>query len=170
MRHLRVVVVIAAVVLLCSTSASAGGNGRTEKIVLPPTCYTEVPTVACGDFQVLADWCEFGAVLVRFDSNGNAVQAVYHWTVGNSIYYNSEDPTIMVEGRREHVQNRLLVQDNILYGTGPAYRVIIPGEGAVMLGIGHWKYDYNTDELTWYGGPFEAFSGDVPAMCEVLAQ
>lgn len=170
MRILRFTAVVAMVALLCAAPVSAADNGRTEKITLPPNCYNEVPTLDCGDFLVLADWCEVASVMIRYDSYGNPVQAVYHWEFGSSVYYNSEDPTIMVEGRREHSQNRLLIQDNILYSSGPTYRVIIPGEGVVALDTGHWMYDFNTGEVTYIGGPHQVTGGDASALCEALAQ
>jgi hypothetical protein len=170
MKMLRSVLAMVAVVLLCGTTSFAADNGRTEKFTIGPTCYTEFPTIDCGDFWVLNDWCETTVVMVRYDKEGNPVQAIRHLSVGGSTYYNSEDEAIRVEGLREHVLNRIRIEENILYGSGPGYRVVVPGEGIVFLNTGHWTYNLVTGEIIWIGGPHQAITGDAPALCEALKQ
>ena len=170
MKTSRSVPVMAAVAALCCATAFAADNGRTEKFTIGPTCYEEVPTIDCDDFWVLNDWCETTVVMIRYDKEGNPVQAVNHLSVGGSVYYNSADETILVEGLREHALNRIRIEENILYGSGPGYRVVVPGEGIVFLNTGHWTYNLATGEIIWIGGPHQAITGDAPALCEALRQ
>jgi hypothetical protein len=170
MKTLRIVLVMLAVALLCSASAFAADQGRTEKYTIGPFESFGIETINCGDFWVLNDWFENYVVMVRYDKYGDPVQEVYHLSVGGSVYYNSEDPTISVEGLREHVNNRIRYEENMLYGSGPGYRVVVPGKGVVLLNTGHWTYNFDTGEYNHVGGPHQAITQNAPALCDLLKQ
>lgn len=167
MRVTRVAVAALAASLVWCGVALAEDNGRTEHYTLGPAEFWAVPTLDCGDFWVLNDWFETYVVVVRYDKDGNAIQSLLHMSVGGSVYYNEFKPDIKLEGVREHVLNRIRIDEDMVHGAGPGYRVVVPGQGVVLLQTGMWFFDMETGELQ-FGGPKQVFEQNAPLLCDAL--
>jgi hypothetical protein len=155
----------AAMFVLVGSVAFGESQRRTEivQVVLEP--FTEV-VAECGDFQVLNSYGGVVRLVIRYDASGTEVQDIQHFLVTDSVYYNSTDPALSIEGRAEHVNGRLT--DGIFYLAGPGYRVKVPGAGPILLWTGHWAFNTVTGEFEFFRGPAGISEEETAAICHAL--
>lgn len=120
----------------------------------------------CGGFLVRNSYGGTVRVMVRYDKAGTQVQAVQHAVYTDSIYYNSANPLLFLEGIAE--RGTVRVVDGLLYVSGPAYRVTVPGSGLVFAWTGHWVINTATGQIEAQHGPADLLEGDIAALCRAL--
>lgn len=153
------------IALLLSSVAFGESQRRTEivQFVIEPA--TEV-VVECGDFEVLNSYAGVLRLMIRYDASGTEVQRITHFLLTDSVYYNSTDPALSIDGQAEHVNGRL--RDGIYYAAGPAYRVKVPGAGPILLWTGHWAFNTVTGEFEFFRGPAGISEEETAAICHAL--
>jgi hypothetical protein len=150
-----------AVMLALGGSASAAGPER-ETIQVEDTEFI----ADCGDFDVLTDYVLDLEMIIFFDSAGNPDYARVHYKV-HDFYYNSETG----EGFAETESGYNLVDlpsEREVISAGLAYRVTVPGGGAVLLQAGRLVFD-DAGDVVFEAGPHQVLSGDTDKLCEALA-
>jgi hypothetical protein len=126
----------------------------------------------CGDFLVLQDYGVEGYERHYFNKDGSLNRIFSNLDFPDGIYYNANDPSYWLAGTAEHTQSWLHFDENgdpINYvESGPAFRIIVPGYGAVFIGTGHAIYDANAGQWTFLAGPRDFLRGNFDALCAAL--
>lgn len=103
-----------------------------------------------------------------FDNNGDFVRNRAIFKVLNSVYFNSVDPGLSLEGGPGEVEiGHFNAVENTLALTGASFRVTVPGVGVIYLDAGRTLFDFNTGEIT-KSGPSDFEDGNVDALCDAL--
>jgi hypothetical protein len=152
------------VVLLGSLGAAAGQR-RTEIVRFNVGPFDEF-VGSCGSFDVYNSYSGMVRLMVRRDKSGSDVQSVQHFYVVDSVYYNSGDPGVFVEGSAETTHARFI--GDLVYLAGPGYRVTVPGAGLVFRWMGHWIYNISTGEFEVVGGKSDLLEGQFEDLCKAL--
>jgi len=125
----------------------------------------------CGDFLVLSDYTVDAKGRAYLNKDGSLSRLFFDFDVPQSIYYNSEDASYWLPGTAEHIQQWFHFAEGEalthIVTIGAAVRVILPGYGPVLMGIGRLKLDVSTGELT-FTGQFDQFNGNLDAICAAL--
>jgi len=107
-------------------------------------------------------------VTTFFNNNGDFVRQSVMFKVSNSVYFNSEDPSIYLDGGPGEVEiDQFNATTSTLSITGVPFKVTVPGQGAIFLEAGRTFIDFNTGEVT-YSGPSDFEEGNVDALCDAL--
>lgn len=126
----------------------------------------------CGDFLVLTDYSIDASGRAYFNKNGSLNRLYFDFDVTQSIYYNSEEPSYWLPGSSEHIQQWIRFNENEdatnLVTTGVAAKVILPGYGPVLMGVGRLKLDFAAGEFTFMAGQFDQFAGNLDPICAAL--
>ena len=166
---LRRVLLFAVVFVLLGTVGFGESKRRTEKIVVGPIYVVGLVIGDCGSFEVLSDFVALIGGTALYDKSGLLVQEVSHYLIGESVYYNSTDPTkSVVGGPAESENDRIDWASGFYYGTGPSYKVRVPGHGVIFMETGHWVANMNTGEYVFNSGQNQFVDGDVAALCDYL--
>jgi hypothetical protein len=162
--------------IILSTLAAAmavmlalAGSAAAEKI--PPDTQRfvddEVQTFLfadCGDFEVRSDFTVEGTITTFYDSSGNPDYYKMH-LIFHDFFYSTENPD---EGFAETNVESLVVDassDAEVTVSGLQYHVTLPGEGIVLVGAGTLRFDTETGEIDFEGGPHQLESGDTDEVC-----
>ena len=159
-------VVVRAVIALLFACSAAFAQGRVERFEVD---FLDGPFVVtqCDGFSIMNYYAGTGRIAERYDRDGNFVQGIYHFTYTENVFYNSEDPSIRVEGVGGE-QNLTRDAGGVYYNSGSPIRVIVPGEGLVVSLIGHYAYDYVNGQSLFHHGPAGFWEGDFEALCRLL--
>lgn len=118
----------------------------------------------CGDFEVRSDFTVEGAITTFYDSSGNPDYYKMH-LIFHDFFYSTENPD---EGFAETNAESLVVDapsDAEVKVSGLQYHVTIPGEGLVLVGAGTLRFDTETGEVVFEGGPHQLESLDTGEVC-----
>ncbi len=149
------------------------GFGQDKRRAEPfkyPLSVTEQVVGNCGTFDILTDWVAMVVGNVIYDKDGEAVQKIELFRViGQSIYYNSENPDLFLTGGPgESGLGRYDLQNGILYIGGINFKVRVPGYGPVYYETGHAVMDLETGEVLFNSGHNQALGQDLEALCKFL--
>jgi hypothetical protein len=163
------VVAVTVVLLLMSSVAFSQDNRRTEKFSIPVT-QTGVLVGQCGNFDVLNDFTALVSGTIVYDKSGVAVQTIEHVRViGESIYYNSANPTKSVlGGPGEGEMHRIDGTTGIVYISGPSWKIRISGYGLIFAETGHVVFDETTGQIFFNSGHNQFLDQDLAAVCNYL--
>jgi hypothetical protein len=118
----------------------------------------------CGDFEVRSDYTVEGAITTFYDSSGNPDYYKMH-LIFHDFFYSTENPD---EGFAETNVESLVVDassDTEVTVSGLQYHVTMPGEGIVLVGAGILRFDTETGEVVFEGGPHQLESADTDKVC-----
>jgi hypothetical protein len=185
-------IVVVSVLAACSESAGPLGPRPEARASRLPTAATAVPGTpsyaraevirdipdvvvglnlgSCGTFDILADWTASLSLTFHYDQDGNLVwlNSTYR-TIGRSRYYNSSDPAIEVAGGPGEFQaTRVDLVDGVARGSGPSYKVTLPGYGAIFFETGTFTVDLSTNAVTHNSGQNQLLEADFAALCRAL--
>ncbi len=165
----RSVFAVAFVLLLMSSVALAQVNGRTEKFKVPFTD-TGYFVGQCANFNVLTDFAGIYSGTLVYDKSGSVVQIIQHIRlIGESIYYNSTDPTKSVlGGPGEREMDRIITETGLQYTSGPLFKIRIPGYGLIFAETGHFVFDTATGQFLFNSGHNQIVDQDLAALCDYL--
>jgi hypothetical protein len=163
--NFRQVLAVAVVAVLVGGVTFAGSQRRTEILRFSDGPYDEFLT-SCGSFDIYVNWAATIRLTVRRDKSGTEVQTIQHYIVTDSVYYNSDDPGMYVEGTME-LNNARIVGD-VWYFSGAPYRVKVPGSGLVFRWTGHWAYNAVSGEFEAVRGKSDLLEGNFSDLCKAL--
>jgi opacity protein-like surface antigen len=157
------------VLLLLSSVAFSQDKRRTEKFSFSSS-ETGFLVGQCGTFDVLSDWTFLLTGTDLYDKSGQLVKEGYHYRViGASLYYNSENPAKEVfGGPAEHENVRYDPATGVYYGSGPSFKIRIPGYGLIFAETGRWGFDENTGQYVFNSGHNQFVDKDLAALCNYL--
>jgi hypothetical protein len=118
----------------------------------------------CGDFEVRSDFTVEGVITTFYDSSGNPDYYKVH-VIFHDFFYSTENPD---EGFAEtDVESQLVdaSSDALVKVSGVRYHLTMPGEGLVLVGAGTLRFDTETGEIVFEGGPGQLESGDTDEVC-----
>ena len=165
----RSVFFVALVLLLVSNIAFSQDSRRTEKFKIPFTD-TGFFVGQCGTFDVLTDFAGIYSGTLVYDKSGAVVQTIQHIRViGESIYYNSTDPTkSVIGGPGEREMDRIVTESGLQYTSGPLFKIRIPGYGLILAETGHFVFDTTTGQFLFNSGHNQVVDQDLAALCDYL--
>ena len=153
-----------AVMLALAGSASADNIPPDRQRFVDDEEQTDV-FADCGDFEVRSDFTVEGAITTFYDSSGNPDYYKMH-LIFHDFFYSTENPD---EGFAEtNVVSLVSLDasgDTELKVSGLQYHVTIPGEGLVLVGAGTLRFDTETGEVVFEGGPHSLESDDTDKVC-----
>ena len=159
---------LGALAMVCGAAAWAG---KPEQFPAWSSQIVGEEVANCGDFLVLTDYTVDAKGRAYFNKDGSINRLFFDFDVPQSIYYNSGDASYWLPGTGEHIQQWFhFGEDESLTDIvtiGVAVRVILPGYGPVLMGIGRFKRDLITGEST-FNGQFDQFNGNIDAICAAL--
>ena len=124
----------------------------------------------CGDFLVLSDWVESGWFRGVFDKSGNLHHGTVRIEYHESVYYNSEDPSKIIDGGPgEHQMEHFAFGENLFWVTGPIARITLPGQGQILHQGGRVLLDLETGQVIGTSGPQSLEEGDTELLCAALS-
>jgi len=118
----------------------------------------------CGAFEVRSDYTIEGAITTFYDSSGNPDYYKMH-LIFHDFFYSTENPE---EGFAETNVERLVVDassDTEVKVSGLQYHVTLPSVGLVIVGAGTLRFDTETGEVVFEGGPHQLESGETDELC-----
>jgi len=129
----------------------------------------------CQGFSVMTDYVTKFTALDFFDKDGNWLKGKTQYRIlGESVYYNSANPTKAVSGGPGEVANQFwdLTAGEIRV-SGLIYKVRIPGYGPIYYETGElvWQCDpgtFSNCSVVSNTGHNQSVEGDVAALCEYL--
>lgn len=164
----RRLVLLAGLLLLVAAVNSVAGE-RNQIIRLPPSSTTEF-VASCGGYDVMTTFVGSETLHLQFDKDGNLVKSKSHYRMdGRSIYYNSLDQSIAIEGGPEHLNVNMDLEDGLIKISGVNFKVTLPGVGMIFHQGGHYTYDLATGQFVHVGGPNDMWDGNFAALCAALA-
>ena len=125
----------------------------------------------CGTFQVWTDFHGEGFFIERFNQAGAVTKVNQHINFSQSIYYNSENPAIFIEGGPGELQNDhfdFTGDVPTLAITGLTFKVTLPGNGVIFHEAGRIVIDFETGEVLFQAGPHDFGDQEVAALCTAL--
>ena len=126
----------------------------------------------CGDFIVKADFHVYGYLRIYLNQDGSIDKVFYNEDYLNGIYYNENYPNEWLAGTTEHVQQWEHYENGEMDRfviSGPEYKVIVPGYGAVLLSVGHVIWEAPDWNLSFTAGPSIYADDDaLDAICAML--
>lgn len=127
------------------------------------------------DFDILANWEYEVKWMDLFDKNGQWVKEVTQYKVlGQSLYYNSEDPDRAVAGGPGEVENgHYDAASGVMSFHGLSWKVRVPGQGMLWFETGTMvfqcdPYTFENCEIVSNTGHDQFVDGDVEALCDYL--
>ena len=153
------------VMFLAPATTSLAANPTKETFLFPDSLF---PIGSCNGFDIVNISDLEIIVTTFFNNNGDFVRQKVMFKVRNSIYFNSEDPSIYLDGGPGEVEiDQFNATTNTLSITGAPFKVTVPGQGVIFLDAGRTFIDFNTGEVT-YSGPSDFEEGNVDALCDAL--
>ena len=172
---LRRVLAFAVVFVLLGSVGFGESKRRTVKGSVGPVAVTGVAVADCGDFQVLADWVALITWTDVLDKDGQWVRSSQHYTVlGESLYYNSEDPDrAVVGGPGENENSNWDAATGVVSFHGLMWKIRVPGHGVLWFETGSLvqqcePYTFQNCEAVSNTGHNMVHDGDIEALCEYL--
>ncbi|MDX1380707.1 MAG: hypothetical protein R3233_06285 [Xanthomonadales bacterium] len=161
---------LAAALTACLVTPSTNAQSRHASFSFGPFELTGIPIADCGDFLVLTDYVEAGSVHEVYDKNGNLRRLTAQIEFYESVYYNSEDPSKIIDGGPGERQNESFHAANgLLLITGPVIRITLPGHGQIFHQGGRLVFDVNAGEIVAASGPQSFEEGDSELLCAALS-
>jgi hypothetical protein len=161
-----VMMALGALAITCSVAAWAG---KPERIPIAGGATGELVT-DCGDFELLTDYQAEGYVLNYFNRDGSLDKVFVNVDFVGGIYYNADDPSYWLPGVAEHAQRWYYMKDGGMQWVeiGSPFRVILPGHGPVLMGVGRLVHDLTTGAITFMAGRWDPYVGNFDAICAAL--
>lgn len=167
--HQRSVCVISilTVVLLGAATASLAAKPVKQTFFLPDT---GLVIGECDGFEII-NVADLEITVTSFFSNdGDFIRERVMFRVRNSVYFNSVNPDISLDGGPGEVEvSHFDAVDNTLSFKGAPFKVTVPGSGVIYLQAGRTFIDLNTGEVTT-SGPSDFDDGNVDELCDALTQ
>ena len=164
----------AAAFILLGSVAFGESKRRTEKGSFS-NAVTGFVVGQCDGFQILADWVFQLSWVDLYDKSGQFVQEIDHYRVlGQTVYYNSEDPTKAVfGGPGESEQSQYDGATGMIYGHGAIWKIKVPGYGVIFAETGTYilqcdPYTFSNCELVSNTGHNQFWDNDLAAVCDYL--
>ena len=168
MRH-RSVVAVVVVLLLMGSVGFGQGQGRSEKYTIGPFGAIGEVVGNCGTFDVKVDYVALITGNLVYNKSGQLVNDVGHFRViGESLYYNSENPAKAVTGGPVELENSRTLDGYMYYGSGPSWKIRVPGYGLIFAETGHIIYDQRAQEILFNAGHNQFVDKDLAALCDYL--
>jgi hypothetical protein len=147
----RNVVALLVVLLLIGSVGFSESQRRTEKFYIPLPPATGLFIGSCGSFDILSEGTALMTGTNVYDKSGQFVMQIMHFRViGESLYYNSTNKAKAVAGGPgEGEIQRFDAATGLVYGSGPSWKVRVPGYGLIWAETGHFVYDTNTGEFVF---------------------
>lgn len=164
--------------LLALVLAAGAGTPASKAWAVPPNKVDFAFDVVgflvgdCGTFQVWTDFFGEGFFIERFDQDGTVTKVNQHINYSQSIYYNSENPAIAIEGGPGEVENDqfdFTGDTPTVAVTGVVFKVTLPGHGVIFHEAGRAVFDFATGEALFQAGPHDFQEQEVAALCAALA-
>ena len=165
---LRRVLAFAVVFVLLGSVGFGESKRRTEFFTYTLGPVEEVLTACPAGFNIVNRLFIHSRVLARVDQDGMPVQEIWHNTFSDSIFYNDADPMYWLEGSEKPQTDRVVFEDNKVYISGHAFKVVVPGEGVVAQTVGRWTFNMLTGEWEDWHGPDDYFVANWDALCRAL--
>jgi len=147
---------------------SAGRRAAVVKDVPDPVVGLTIGS--CGAFDILSDWNGLLQFTYYYDGDGNLVrQHLRYRILGQSRYYNSADPQLVVLGGPGEIQNnRWDFTDSTVAYSGVAWKITLPGYGTILFETGKTVFDLTTGTIIHDTGHNQLNEQDFAALCEAL--
>lgn len=159
------IVSLSAAIVLSAASVSLAAKPVKQSFFIPDALLF---IGECDGFEIINVSDLDITVTSFFDSDGNFVRERAMFKVMNSVYFNSVDPSLSLEGGPGEVEiGHFNAVENTLALTGASFRVTVPGLGVIYLDAGRTFIDFNTGEVT-NSGPSDFEDGNVDALCDAL--
>lgn len=124
----------------------------------------------CDEFDIINVSDLEIIVTTFFNNDGDVVRERAMFKVRNSVYFNSANPDISLDGGPGEVEiDHFNAMNNTLSFKGAPFKVTVPGAGVIFLEAGRTFIDFNTGEVT-NSGPSDFEDGNVDALCDALTQ
>ena len=162
---LRRVLAVTVMAVFVGGVTFADGQRRTEILRFSDGPYDDFLT-SCGSFDIYVNWAANIRLMVRRDKSGTEVQSIQHFITTDSVYYNSVDPGMYVEGTME--LNNVRIIGDVWYFSGAPYRVKVPGSGLVFRWTGYWAYNTANGEFEVVRGKSDLLEGNFSDLCKAL--
>lgn len=143
-------------------------TGATSASAEPPTRFADsdsgsVPLLDCGTFQVFDQFTLNLRGTEYYDKDGNPIRLDFHvW--GTDTLYNPTNGKSF-SGTFSHRES-IELESGDLRVSGIAFRIAVPGEGAVVLDVGRVVFDSNG--VVSVAGPHQLLAGDIEGVCAAL--
>ncbi len=134
--------------------------------------FVEFPVGDCGEFQILNDGVFEGFFIVHFDQAGNVTHVNQHIKFSQSIYKNSEDPTIFLEGGPGELENDrfdFTGDQPVVAISGVQFKITVPGHGVIFHQVGRTIFlNEPPFDILFQAGPNDFTEENVAALCAAL--
>ena len=172
---LRAVLAFAVVFALAGTVGFGDSQRRTVKGSFGPFAETGAVVGQCDGFEVWADWVALITWVDVLDKDGQWVRSTQHYKVlGESHYYNSEDPDRVVAGGPGETENMNLdAASGVFYVHGLSWKARVPGYGLIWGETGNFvaqcdPYTFQNCEVASNTGHNQYNDQDLAALCDYL--
>jgi hypothetical protein len=168
----RKVLVLAVVFLLVGTVSF--GQKRTERISVVVT-ESENVVGQCEGFEIWDDAVALLSWTDLYNKNGQWVKTNQHYRIlGETLYYNSEDPSRSVLGGPGEVEHeQFFAATGVLKADGLSWKIKVPGYGLIWAETGAmvWQcdpYTFANCVLVSNTGHNQFVDEDLAALCNYL--
>jgi hypothetical protein len=152
--------VLVAVALPLALVPVAGATAPTTETMVAHPHFVLVN--ACGSFSIISDFNSERRVTTFYDQDGTPIRRVVHAKIPGTITNSVTGKMLAAFGERTIITDLVT---GAVSSTGTNVHVVVPGEGTVELGAGHFGIDDD-------GNPFADGRLDGPApvaLCEALS-
>ena len=149
--------------------SAANAAGKPDTLRLGPLHFTDQPVADCGDFDVLVDYTLDALLTFYYDRDGNDWRFTRKLFLenGNSIFYNSNDPSYWLPGAPGQREIDTFKLDRTMTMTANIFRVMLPGHGAIFLTAGRIIIN-EYREVIFQAGRSDYWNEDYDALCAAL--
>ena len=155
----RYAVLVAIVLALALVPVARATAPTTETMVAHPHF---VLANACGSFSIVSDFNSVRRVTTFYDQDGTPIRRVVHAKIPGTITNSATGKTLTSFGERVIITDLIT---GAVSSTGTNVHVVVPGEGTVELGAGHFGID--DDGVPFADGRLD--SAAPAALCEALS-
>ena len=126
----------------------------------------------CDDFQILNDGVGEGFFIVHFDQEGNVTKVNQHIKFSQSIYKNSMDTSIFLDGGPAELENDhfdFTGDQAVVAVSGVVFHITVPGHGVIFHEVGRTIFlNEPPFGILVQVGPNDLTEGNVDALCAAL--
>ena len=137
---------------------------------VPPTRFSDsdagtFPIVNCGSFQVFDQSTLNLRGTEHYNSSGNPIRLDFHvW--GTDRFFNPTNGKSFSGSFSQRASVDLVSGQEAV--SGIAFRIVVPGSGAVLLDVGRVVFDPDNNVM-FVAGPHQLLEGDVAEVCAALS-